>query len=91
MPRTVNEADGSQELCWALTVRACLAGRIVRGRLAGGTFVERSVGVADSDCDSSTEFFRVPSGPDPTQGLDNGALAIVDMPEGSNVDLRLDL
>ena len=88
---TVDEADGPQELCLALAIRTNLARRIVGRRLTGRTFVEGSVSVSDSDGDSSTEFFRVPSSPYPRERLDNGALSIVDMPQGSNVDLGLDL
>ena len=88
---TVNEADGPQEFCLALAIRTNLARRIVGRRLTGRTFVEGSVSVSDSDGNSSTELFRVPSSPYPCERLDNGALSIVDMPQGSNVDLGLDL
>src|SRR5205809_2047492 len=86
---TVNETDGPQELCLALAIRTNLARRIVGRRLTRGTFVEGSVSVSDSDGNSSTELFRVPSSPYPCERLDNGALSIVDMPQGSNVNFRL--
>ncbi len=88
---TVDEADGSQELCLALAIRTNLARGIIGRRLTRRTFVEGSVSIPDSDGDSSTELFRVPSSPYPRERLDNGALSIVDMPQGSNVDLGLDL
>src|SRR5207247_8772038 len=65
--------------------------RIVGRRLTRGTFVEGSVSVSDSDGNSSTELFRVPVSPSPRRSLDNGVLSIVDMPQGSNIDLGLDL
>ena len=91
MTWTVDEADGPQELCLALAIRTNLARRIVGRRLAGRTFVEGSVSVPDTDGNSSTELFRVSSSPYTRERLDNGALSIVDMPQGSNVNLGLDL
>src|SRR5437870_13708369 len=86
---TVDEADGPQEFCLALAIRTNLARRRIGRRITRGTLVERSVSIPDTDGNSSTELFRVPSSPDPRERLDNGALSIVDMSQGSNVNFRL--
>ena len=89
MTRAIDKTHRSQKLGLTLTIRTDLARRIIGWRLTRRTLIEGGVGIPDTNRDTSSQFLRMPSGPYACQCLHNGALSIIDMTKGTNVDLRL--
>jgi hypothetical protein len=59
------------------------------GPLAVLALVYSGVGVAQLDGDAPLQLLAVAGGPDTGQRLDKGGLAMVDVADGADVDLRL--
>ena len=89
MARAINEANTAFELRFRTTVGAFRGGRVVMRWLTFWASVNEHVRVSDSDGYAASQLFRVPRCPDASQRLYEGALAIVNVPQSPDVDLRL--
>jgi len=57
--------------------------------IAVRALVDGRIGVSQFDCDASLKLLTVAGGPDAREGLDQRGLAVVDVTDGADVDLRL--
>jgi hypothetical protein len=89
MTGAVNEAHGANELGFTAAIRALGLSRVIAWGRAFWAFVDECVCVPDLNRDSSSQFFRMPSGPNAGQSLHKSALAVVNVPKRADVNLWL--